>query len=762
MNHRTGIWKFVVVFLLSVPSNGLAQEKRALIIGIDQYTPAGGYPESSPYWVSGIHDLLGCKNDALTIRSLLLSRFGFSDHHIDSLFDGKATHAAILAAIRLLLDKSAPGDIAVLYYAGHGTRVKNSLSFEPDHLDECIVPADTWKDTVTVIRDKELSKLFSEFIDKRVKLTVIFDCCNSGSLSRGMDNLDRGSIRYAPEPGYDVKDSYKPDTFPEDRGGNYFLIFSAAQSDQPAQEIKDEAQLSHGAFTYALNQAFLQQSVDASVSTIFASVRAILKSEGLAQEPVVNGPGARLEQTLLGIGSGTIVDRSLVAVEKVNGRQVTLQGGYALGLYKENRLMKLGKGGKDTLVTVVIDSVAGIVRSIGHVIQGPADSLAPGDQLIVGNWASSGRPLLKLYVPADGFSEAYVDHITGIARQLKASGKTRWVDDIRTADPYTRVFFRGQKCFVKVDTAAPEILADVTAEKIFRYCRKDSAFFMELPVSLDSARAFAKKLASNKWIQIVHDPAEANYSLFGRLGRHQLPAYGWRRTQLAARDSLESLPLVTTCYELAPGKQKSVGDSLLEVAMKLSKLYGWLTLKVPDNNRQKFAYGVEIVDADSQQPILNNQYRIGENVYARLVLDPNPHTVRIPRFVYVFGIDQDGDMQLLYPAPGEVNEENKFPKYDLHDNMIQQTNFQLCDPYVVPPPSGTDNFFLLTTDEPIPNAGTLLNQTGVYSGIETRGLTSADNPLDDLFDMGNSGSRGFPTVLPSSWSLQRISMLCKY
>ncbi len=63
-------------------------------------------------------------------------------------------------------------------------------------------------------------------------------------------------------------------------------------------------------------------------------------------------------------------------------------------------------------------------------------------------------------------------------------------------------------------------------------------------------------------MQVVHDPAVASYSLFGRLGNHQLPAYGWKRTQLAARDSLDPLPLVTTCYELAPRTSKCVRGQL--------------------------------------------------------------------------------------------------------------------------------------------------------------------------------------------------------
>src|SRR5579871_2651731 len=95
--------KIHIVLLLCLPFWSAAQEKRAVIIGIDRYTPTGGYSASTPYWVSAIHDLAGCRNDALTMRSLLLSRFGFSAGNIDSVFDGQATRAAILGSIRALL-----------------------------------------------------------------------------------------------------------------------------------------------------------------------------------------------------------------------------------------------------------------------------------------------------------------------------------------------------------------------------------------------------------------------------------------------------------------------------------------------------------------------------------------------------------------------------------------------------------------------------------------------------------------------------------
>jgi Caspase domain len=754
---------FFIIFLIwLMPNCDYAQADHALIIGIDQYTPTGGYATSAPYWIKGIHNLEGCKNDALSIISLLTSRFNFPIQNVDSLYDEKATRYAILTGMDLLLSKCQPGDIAVIYYAGHGTRVKNSRSFEADHLDECIIPSDTWKDTVTVIRDKELSRIFNRFIDKNVKLTVIFDCCHSGSLSRGLDNLNRLNIRYAPEPAYDVRDPYRPPVFPENRLGNNFLILSAAQSDQPAQELKDDQHLSHGAFTLALTESFFQLSVDASASTIFSTSRAILKGMGLSQEPLMNGSKERQQQTFLGIGKGILPDRSLVSVEKISDGEVMLQGGFALGIYKENELVKLSKDQKDTLVKLLIDSVLGVSFSFGHVIKGNLADLSPGNQLIVTNWVSSGRPPLKLYIPSEGFHTTGLNNMILIAKALKKSSKIRWLEDLGKEDPYTYVFFRGEKCLIKVDTSAPVPLEDITVQNILSYCKKDSTLFMELPVSQDSALEFTRKISSNKCVEIVDSPVKASYILTGRLGSHGLPAYGWRRSQLTAKDSLESMPLVTDCYELAPGTEKCVGDSLLNSAMKLSKLIGWLNLRSPDDSKIKFAYNIEIISEKTHKAIKNSQYRIGDKVHLNIALDKGPSTLKTARYVYVFVLDRYGKMTLIYPTSNEMNEENRFPKFDLHLEMIPNREFSLGGSYSIVAPSGTDNYFLLATDEAIPNADQILNQSGVYSSVATRGSGVEYNLLDEILNIGNFESRGMPSKLPSSWSLERMAVRCTY
>ena len=341
-----------------------AQERRALIIAIDKYTPPPGtqIPGTAR---SVFNDLDGCINDARSIHSIITSRFQFKTEKVDTLYNDAATRVGIEKEMLALLDKSNPNDIAFIYYAGHGSRVPNSLSEEVDKIDESMVPSDTWKPGVEDLRDKQLAGIYNKFIDKGVKLTVIMDCCHSGSLSRGPN--DPGRFRFIADANYDAKDATKP-IVPETRPEGTFLIISAAQDNEYAQEQRDENNTPHGAFTIAFIQALQQQSVNASVLNLFTSIRAILKSNGKKQEPVLGGSTLRQQQTLFGIEKGTIPDKSLVAVSGIDRNKVTLQGGFALGFYKENELVKFS--GKDTLVKLVIDSVISVNKSTAIVVKG--------------------------------------------------------------------------------------------------------------------------------------------------------------------------------------------------------------------------------------------------------------------------------------------------------------------------------------------------------------------------------------------------------
>ncbi len=261
MRFRTALSTLAVIALVaSIPAS--AQTRRALVIGIDRYSlfqpaaarnapasmastsRAGGTAQAAaPEQQRGfITDLAGAQADAEEIAEILKAKYGFQATDMKVLLNGAATRAAILAAIDNLTRASQRGDVVAIYYAGHGAQRYNSKSWKPTHLDQTIVPVDA-NAGVFDIRDKELAVLFNQLLDKGVTLTLIFDSCHSGSITRG-----GGLVRLAGIDPRDSRDDSRP-TPPEERGA---LIFSAAQDDQTAAEALDPNGKDHGAFTSAL------------------------------------------------------------------------------------------------------------------------------------------------------------------------------------------------------------------------------------------------------------------------------------------------------------------------------------------------------------------------------------------------------------------------------------------------------------------------------------------------------------------------------
>ena len=117
------------------------------------------------------------------------------------------------------------------------------------------------------------------------------------------------------------------------------------------------------------------------------------------------------------------------------------------------------------------------------------------------------------------------------------------------------------------------------------------------------------------------------------------------------------------------------------------------------------------------------------------------------RYVYVFDIDNSGKMTLIFPRSSSV--ENRFPM-----TIEGKTNLEsrLGPKLVMSSNSETDNYFLLASDEPIPNPG-VLNQ----EGVKTRGFGWDDSPFSTVVETGsNTRSPGF--VSPSNWCIQKISI----
>ncbi|RYY37267.1 MAG: hypothetical protein EOP46_03275 [Sphingobacteriaceae bacterium] len=720
-----------------------AQTQYALVIGVDKYNPPPGTPLTGKTR-SDFPDLAGCRNDAMAIKSIIQTRYGFAQNNITELYDEKATRDGIMNSLKGLLAKAQKGNIVFIYYAGHGSQQKNSLSKEGDQMDESMVPSDTWKEGVGDIRDKEQAAIYNAFLDKGVKLTVILDCCHSGSMSRGpIFGTERK--RYIAANNYDAKDGSNP-AAPELRETGDFLLISAAQDFESAVEQLDEQNMPHGAFTLALLGAMQQQSVNASALNIFKGAHAILKSNGKKQEPVIAGSPARQNQTLFGLGKGKLSDKTLIPAKTVKKGQLEIAGGFAEGLYPEHELTMVGNPN----VIVKVATVTGISSALCTVIKGNIANIKPGTMFEVSNWVSSQAPLLTLYIPETGFNDEKVTGLAKLNSQLKSSNKIKkWTNNLQENDPSVSLFFNGSKLMANVNgdklvEVKEPTLAGITAT----VTAKDTVFF-NVPASATLVNALKTKFAQNKSLKIVTEPSTANYILYGTTDENGLPAYGLMKTQVSSRDSLEAMPLQTKSFSLKGAGYEAVADSLLEYSMRLSKIKGWMNLSGPsDAKGNAFPFHLEIVNDKTKEKVKSGSYKVGDAVTVHLVADEGYNSYNVaPKYIYVFGIDKNGGMYLFYPGESMGSVENKIPSTDATD--IELFSYDVAEPV------GTDNLYLLATTEPIQGYAHLFNQEDVR---DIGGGKSVDNPLANLLNMGNAeGTRSFKKT-PATWNVKRTSI----
>ncbi|KAI8904338.1 peptidase C14, caspase domain-containing protein [Gorgonomyces haynaldii] len=91
----------------------------------------------------------------------------------------KPTRNNIVQAMQWLVKDAAPGDCFFLHYSGHGAYVDDTTGDEADGKDETICPVDYAQAGMLI--DDEMHKLLVEPLPKGAKMTVVFDCCHSGS-----------------------------------------------------------------------------------------------------------------------------------------------------------------------------------------------------------------------------------------------------------------------------------------------------------------------------------------------------------------------------------------------------------------------------------------------------------------------------------------------------------------------------------------------------------------------------------------------------
>ncbi len=744
------MYKFIyILFFFIVFFHFLhAQTKHALIIGIDQYEPVGGPSAIEPgSGRSGFTNLDGCKNDAMAIKSILLSRFGFVPEHITEVYDQDATRQRIMDEAGALAERLEKDDIVFIFYAGHGSQQPNSLSPENDKLDETIVPADVWKNGIHDIRDKEQRTIYNSLLAKGAKLTVILDCCHSGSMSRsGEPVYSKPKFRKIDPTNLDAKDPGKA-PLPETIGGDRFLIISAAQDYELASEAVDDNGIPHGAFSLAIRKALEQSSPAISVGNLFTAVRNILKSDGVAQEPQVVGTHKRLEENLLGIAPAELINKMVVSLVKKPGTDNwEISAGSALGLRKGNEFCLMG----DTATVVKIDAISGVARASVQWVRGDKSKLKPGQLLELTNWVSEEKPLLSIYVPANPWTFIEVQKLAVQFNDLRAKNAAKWIDNLNEVLPALSAWYFEGKLYMQLNG---ELFSNVSWKDVETAVQKSSVkhaiFYLPVPIELQAG--LGKYFLPNTSYQLAANPLDAQYHVTGSVNKDGRTSFFLMNKASSAKDSLDALPNETDrqiLKSISVEDVESVSYKLFEYAVRIGRVRGWLQVGGPSNN--DFPYQLSVVRQDGTVAGPEG-LKLNENATLKLLpapgFDPENAYVK-PKYIYAFAIERTGRMVLLYPERGSGE---RFPAAIAGGGMEMERvigNFDITEPV------GTDNFFVLAVNEPIANPQQIFNQEGVYTprNASLKGL------LDPLINMGTRSVKLGRTETGNNWNLLRLSI----
>jgi pimeloyl-ACP methyl ester carboxylesterase len=266
----------------------------ALLVGINQYDRTSPVPP-----------LQGCTNDVKAMQTYLEGRVGLDagQLHLKVLLNEQATRQAVIDSFRDHLGQAGPDDVALFFYAGHGSQENAPEEFwhlEPDRLDETLVCYDSRTDGSWDLADKELAKLIAEVAAKNPHIVVILDCCHSGSGTRGdlqaTEAVRRAPIdkRLRPLSSFIIAPAELPNQAPtrslslSNSGwqipqGRHVLL-AACQDIEEAKEYSSDGE-HRGAFSYFLLETLHKASGVLTYRDVFKRCSTLVQSRVTAQAP---------------------------------------------------------------------------------------------------------------------------------------------------------------------------------------------------------------------------------------------------------------------------------------------------------------------------------------------------------------------------------------------------------------------------------------------------------------------------------------------
>jgi uncharacterized caspase-like protein len=263
--------------------------RKALCIGINDYP---GDDE----------DLRGCVNDARAWADLLVEHFSFARGDVTVLLDRDATKANMVAALKRLLAGAKAGDVLVFTNSSHGSYEVDTSGDES--YDEAICPVDC--DTKGLLLDDELRKLFAG-LAAGVSLSVIADCCHSGSLTRAAEEAAAAqgyrrarflSPKKLGKPELAGIETAAPRRLSEYKQSDMKELLLSGCTSREFSWDADIGGKPHGALTYYTIKAIRDASYRITWEDLHKRVRSLLDAARFDQHPQLEGRPERKKKQI--------------------------------------------------------------------------------------------------------------------------------------------------------------------------------------------------------------------------------------------------------------------------------------------------------------------------------------------------------------------------------------------------------------------------------------------------------------------------------
>lgn len=282
--------------------------RKAFLVGLNRY------PDPR-------NNLKGCVNDVLLMAKTLEEQYRFDKKDIGLLTDERATTVAIRKGLEKLVDGARAGDSLVFHFSGHGTQVRDVHGDElKDNLDEIICPYDLdWNNPFT---DDDMAAICAK-VPKGALLTVILDCCHSGTgLREFLDPSLPVRYKFIPAP---VEVRHRAESRIENRGldrsvtlagpdkglrvrrfgvsltRTNAVLIAGCRANQTSADAWIDGDY-HGALTYYLWRSMRAARWSTTYRKLLAATGEALADHNFDQVPQIEGPSKLLAMNVFGAG----------------------------------------------------------------------------------------------------------------------------------------------------------------------------------------------------------------------------------------------------------------------------------------------------------------------------------------------------------------------------------------------------------------------------------------------------------------------------